>query len=102
MTYDEENKYLQEIWDYIRENNYHKAELDVCHTDLKGVLELFAEIRWGDWKHDHLYYGYLIEKWAALNGFQVLTRDHVCEVTEEDGSDCYSGVHRCVLLKPLA
>ena len=102
MTYDNEREFLTEAWNYLAENDYHSAELDVHHRREKRYLEIRASIRWGDWKHDHLYYGYLIEKWAELNGFQVLTRDHVCEVTEEDGSDCYSGVHRCVLLKPLA
>lgn len=49
-----------------------------------GVLEI--HISWGDWKHEHLRCDYLME---MLN--------YVCfseTVTEEDGSDCYSALHK--------
>ena len=41
---------------------------------------VIVEISWGDWKHEHLRM-----KWL-LSGFEMLWS----EVTEEDGSDCYS------------
>lgn len=43
------------------------------------------EIIWGDWKHDHLYCKHLMEQ----IGFERLT----VRVTEDNGSDCYSGIH---------
>lgn len=42
-------------------------------------------IEWGDWKHDHRYLDHLMTK----NGFEVINE----ELTNEDGSDCYSSVH---------
>jgi len=46
------------------------------------------EIHWGDWKHEHLYLKFLLEE---LGYIQTQER-----VTEEDGSDCYSAIHRFV------
>ena len=43
------------------------------------------EIEWGDWKHTHGYSDYLMEEMGYKCTFE--------EVTEEDGSDCYSSVH---------
>ena len=43
------------------------------------------EIRWGDWKHEHGRTDYLM----SLMGLTKLKVD----VTEEDGSDCYSAIH---------
>ena len=45
-----------------------------------------VEINWGDWKHDHWRARYLIEQMGYIHLNTV--------VTEEDGSDCYSAVHR--------
>lgn len=44
------------------------------------------EIQWGDWKHDHAYLDYIMAE--TFPGVKVQT-----EVTEEDGSDCYSAIH---------
>ena len=44
-----------------------------------------VEISWGDWKHAHWRTDYLMEEL----GFQKIKVD----VTEEDGSDCYSAIH---------
>ena len=47
-----------------------------------------VEITWGDWKHQHAHLDYLIkEQMPEL-------KKVVEEVTEEDGSDCYSAIHR--------
>ena len=45
-----------------------------------------VEITWGDWKHEH---GASHEIMAELGAIRVNE-----EVTEEDGSDCYSAVCR--------
>ena len=51
-----------------------------------GVIA--AEIQWGDWKHSHLRLKWLVkEKFPDMRGVET-------EVTEEDGSDCYSAIHR--------
>ena len=51
------------------------------HTD---VL-IAVEINWGDWKHEHLRAKWLLEEAGFI---------HIAEdVTEEDGSDCYSAIH---------
>lgn len=48
-----------------------------------GTIEILIE--WGDWKHDHGYLKYLMNK----NGYQQIEEN----ITEEDGSDAYSSVH---------
>lgn len=48
-------------------------------------------IHWGDWKHEHGYLDYVMSK----NGFELVKED----VTEEDGSDCYSSIHTYRLKK---
>lgn len=50
-------------------------------NDCKVVVEVF----WGDWKHEHLYLKYVMQQ----KGYKHLSE----EVTEEDGSDCYSAEH---------
>ena len=49
----------------------------------KTECEVYIE--WGDWKHDHAHTDYCMK----VNGFKKVGE----EVTEEDGSDCYSSVH---------
>lgn len=47
-----------------------------------------VEINRGDWKHEH---GFLLELVTEqMPGIKKVT----CKVTEEDGSDCYSAIHR--------
>lgn len=44
-----------------------------------------VDISWGDWKHDHSYCDFLMRECG-----------YICtdeQVTEEDGSDCYSAIH---------
>ena len=57
---------------------------------LNGEVEvdgsnIYVDIHWGDWKHEHLRCEYLMNKLGY-------TQEYV-EVTEEDGSDCYSAIH---------
>ena len=44
-----------------------------------------VEINWGDWKHEHGRAKWLM----GLMGARLIGT----QVTEEDGSDCYSAVH---------
>lgn len=45
-----------------------------------------VEISWGDWKHDHLRTNWIV---ANIGGELVSQW-----TTEEDESDCYSGIHQ--------
>lgn len=49
------------------------------------TMEIFIEIEWGDWKHEHGYANYVMQKY----GFKKIRE----EITEENGDDCYSSVH---------
>lgn len=52
---------------------------------------LECEIYWGDWKHDHLYFEYLIKEFLKSKGIGIRNMTDV--VTEENQTDCYSAVH---------
>lgn len=56
------------------------GEVDIYPNGEVSVL-----IEWGDWKHDHAYLRYQMQQ----NGFTETDEN----VTEEDGSDCYSAIH---------
>jgi hypothetical protein len=43
------------------------------------------DITWGDWKHEHGHADYIMRN----NGFEKVGE----QITEEDGSDCYSSIH---------
>ena len=69
---------VQEIQDYLKENEIF-GEVAECDN------QLVISIEWGDWKHDHKRVDYLMAK-----------KNYLCveeEITEEDGSDCYSSNH---------
>jgi len=99
MEFEQERKCRDEIEEYIHSKGIYPEYIDIKHNDIEKGLIVVAQINWGDWKHDHLYYGYLLAEWAKDNGFKILVQDHVTEVTEEDGSDCYSGSHLCSMWK---
>lgn len=52
----------------------------------ENTISFFIE--WGDWKHDHLALKWLIEELYPE------AEEVSSWVTAEDGSDCYSGVHK--------
>lgn len=56
---------------------------NVWENKTLGTIQV--EIEWGDWKHDHARAEWLIQE----NGYKHIGTD----VTEEDGSDCYSAIH---------
>lgn len=47
--------------------------------------KIIVLIEWGDWKHEHGYLRCLMQQ----NGFTETAEN----VTEENGSDCYSAIH---------
>ena len=49
-----------------------------------------VEIHWGDWKHDHARAKWLISQMDDIGEVSYINS----VVTEENGSDCYSAVHR--------
>ena len=71
----------------LKDNEVYGYELDF-NLELENVV--YIEIEWGDWKHDHLRLKWIMEK----NGFRQAGED----VTEEDGSDCYSATHTFIYL----
>lgn len=82
------------------ENKYNEYDLyaDVCVKELLGdVLIVEVDINWGDWKHEHLKAKLLMVDIADELGCRLL--DSYENVTEEDGSDCYSAVHTFYIAK---
>ena len=61
----------------------HLMDEDMCIEEC--INDFSIEIIWGDWKHAHLRADYLMEQF----GFKAVSEN----VTEEDGSDCYSAIH---------
>lgn len=84
-------QYEEEFLQYLRDNGFvHEAYVyDGC---------LYIEIQWGDWKHDHLRATYLVENFFHKKA-EVEQVVGVEQITEEDGSDCYSSIHMYKLIK---
>ena len=90
---DDENGNAIEVKEYqvvfaLEDGNIHDylGSNDVCaevSTNSIGVVAVGIE--WGDWKHEHLWCKDLME----YIGYKEIGS----EVTEEDGSDCYSATH---------
>ena len=77
---------LQDIADkamakFGENNSYYETWVE------KGTIKV--EIIWGDWKHDHLYANWVLKELGA--------REYSCDITEEDGSDCYSAIHTYII-----
>ena len=70
----------------LKENNLYT---EAVWEELDGKI-LCVEINWGDWKHDHLRCDWLIKE-----NFNVVFNS--TEITEEDGSDTYSAIHRYLM-----
>ena len=71
---------LKRVNDYLTKIDADFDEM-IQHTD--GTFEI--HIWWGDWKHSHL----LLDNAMKDLGYKKTYE----EVTEEDGSDCYSSIH---------
>lgn len=76
--------------DKIKEIQEYLKEWDVYGEVFEDGNQLVINIEWGDWKHDHKRCDYVMAK-----------KNYLCveeEVTEENGSDCYSANHYYELL----
>ena len=80
---------VNKINEYLKKNEFCES---VYHD---GFSFIKMEITWGDWKHDHLRAEYLIDQFCKENGYENF---HASEVTEEDGSDCYSAIHTWAII----
>ena len=78
-------KIVEKIDKLLNDNNIWANVYE--HNELPVV---FVDINWGDWKHSHLRTKYLLENIGCL----YLGED----VTEEDGSDCYSAIHKYIVV----
>ena len=83
---------IEKLNAYLKENNFHHT-VDASWTDDDTFAE--TEIHWGDWKHDHLRLKWLVEEFAEKNGLRCMI---ATQVTEEDGSDTYSAIHKIALV----
>ena len=70
------------INEIMRKHNLHGEAYD------ESDRVVAVEIHWGDWKHNHLRL-----KWLVEEGMPDLKKVQE-EVTEENGTDCYSAIHR--------
>lgn len=75
----------EQIYHYLYDNQIYA---DV-YTDTSFLGTVNVSISWGDWKHDH---GWCVCLMGYI-GYEEVT----CEVTEENGSDTYSAVHKFLL-----
>ena len=81
-------KKAEEVQKVLNENGVYA---DVYpHGELPVVQ---VEIRWGDWKHDHLRADWLIGE--NVQGLSKLGE----QITEEDGSDTYSAIHNFIIIE---
>lgn len=76
----EKTEMVKEVTEILNKGELYDSIVDATNDD-KVVVNLF----WGDWKHEHLWLKHLM----AENGYEHLSE----EVTEENGSDCYSAEH---------
>ena len=78
LSVEEENKLAGEIEKYLTDNQLYPTDVFAADT------RVMVEIKWGDWKHEHLRCDDLMK----AKGYSLVEE----EVTEEDGSDCYSAI----------
>ena len=84
-------QYEQELLQYLRDNNfYHEAYI--------SYDTLYIDIQWGDWKHDHGWCDSLIEEFFNKKP-EIYKIVGSLNVTEENGSDCYSATHIYKIIK---
>lgn len=61
---------------------------DEVYNNYDGLPVIHVAISWGDWKHDHLW---CVDLMKYLGYYEIGN-----EVTEDDGSDCFSGIHHFI------
>ena len=74
----EEIDLADDINTYLMKNQLYPVDVFAADT------RVMVEIEWGDWKHDHLRCDALMK----AKGYTLVEE----EVTEEDGSDCFSAI----------
>lgn len=73
---------LGELYKKLREKDLYP---DLWEVKVNNEVILVAHIDWGDWKHEHRYMDVVMSEL----GYTLIGVD----ITEEDGSDCYSALH---------
>ena len=68
------------IQKHLRDNESDYSSIWIGNNGIVSIL-----VEWGDWKHSHAYLDYIMKQ----IGYTLLDE----QITEEDGSDCYSSVH---------
>ena len=58
------------------------------------------EVNWGDWKHDHAFIDWAVKQlnYTLIGNWRAIFMKYSEDVTEEDGSDTYSSIHRFIVL----
>ena len=77
------NELIKKVEKLMEENGLYG---DVYGDDVLICID----VEWGDWKHEHMRLDLMI-----ADNFDIKFR--AVEVTEEDGSDCYSATHKYVI-----
>ena len=91
MTFEELQALANELNKFLEEQ---QAYYEVYPEDDDTIS---ADISWGDWKHDHLWFDHVAEKFFNEKGYDVVNFN--VDVTDEDGSDTYSAIHSLQLRK---
>ena len=85
-----EPKNIEALSAYLAEHSLHYDISPVFKSNTGKPLPdnhvYDVNIEWGDWKHDHGYCDYLMSEIGYVKINEA--------TTEENGSDCYSAIHR--------
>ena len=73
------NKEYKKVQEFLKEKDADYSDLAITENGIEISVE------WGDWKHSHLFLDYLMKELDYHKSHE--------QVTEEDGSDCYSSIH---------
>ena len=91
MTFEELKELADELNKFLEEQQvYYEVYFEDDDT-------ISVDISWGDWKHDHLWFDHVAEKFFNEKGYDVVNVN--VDVTDEDGSDTYSAIHSLQLRK---
>lgn len=85
--------------DSIGRKVYEALKANRIYADVWFEDEILnVSIEWGDWKHEHLRANYIIkETISGIGGIEIAFNTEF--MTETDGSDTYSAVHKYLLRK---
>jgi hypothetical protein len=73
------NKEYKKVQEFLKEKEADYSDMVITENGIEISVE------WGDWKHSHLYLDYLMKELGYVYSHE--------QITEEDGSDCYSSIH---------